>query len=271
MIIPNHISFLKKISTTLQTSDNHNIEVWELVIDDESDLCSWAKHFRECYCLDDEIDILREGTGLSRAGYLEQLVFPDRSIAPGPSIRSGDFAELLIADYLEYLMQYWVPKGKFAEKESRNESAKGVDILGIKVNDINKESIDDVLLTFEVKAQLTGKTYNNRLQTAIDDSSKDYFRQATTLNATKRRLVHSQQFDKVILIQRFQNPVDRPYKYLSGAAAVLSDSAYDELAITKQTATSKHQNVSNLQLIVIRGTNLIQFVHALYERAAHEA
>lgn len=271
MTTPDHISFLKKCSFHLQTSDNHMIEVWELDISEDDKLSSWAKHFRECYCLDTEIDILRNGTRLSRAEFLEQLVFPDKSSAPGPSIRAGDFAELLIADYLEYLMGYWVPREKFAEKESRNESAKGVDILGIKVLDNNKESLDDILLTFEVKAQLTNTAYNKRLQTAIDDSSKDILRQATTLYATKRRLIHSKQNDKVLLVQRFQNPTDHPYKYLSGAAAVLSDRAYDALAISQGTLVIKHCNISNLQLIVIKGSNLMQFVHALYERAANEA
>lgn len=270
-MIPHHLSFLTKSPFILYTSDNHPIEVWDLTVTEKDDLVDWAKHFRQCYCLDSEIDLLRDGTGLSRAAYLEQLVFPDEKNAPGPSIRSGDFAELLIADYLEYSLQYWVPRAKFAEKQSRNESVKGVDILGVKVIDIRKESIDDVLLTFEVKAQLTNKNYDKRLQTAIDDSSKDYFRQATTLNAIKRRLMHTQQNDKVPLIQRFQNLTDRPYTYLSGAAAVLSDKAYDELLITSSTIVSNHQNLKNLQLIIIRGSNLMHFVHALYQRAAYEA
>lgn len=270
-IIPQHLSFLTKSSLILYTSDNHPIEVWDLNVNEEDNLTDWAKHFRQSYCLDSEIDFLRDGTGLTRAEYLKQLVFPDETKAPGPSIRSGDFAELLIADYLQYLMNYWVPKGKFSEKESRNESAKGVDILGIKMVDPNNDSPNDELFTFEVKAQLTDTKYNKRLQTAIDDSSKDYYRQATTLNAIKRRLFRSQQQDKVLLVQRFQNPVDRVYKYVSGAAAVLSDKAYDGLEITKNTKIDGHQNASNLQLIIIRGSNLMKFVHALYTRAADEA
>ncbi|OTG65545.1 Hachiman antiphage defense system protein HamA [Acinetobacter silvestris] len=269
--IPDHLSFLKKCSHQLRTSDGHNIEIWELMVPLNDDLSSWAKHFRQCYCIDEEIDILRDGTGLSRADYLEQLVFPDKSLAPGPSIRAGDFAELLVADFLEFNLQYWVPRGKFAEKESRNESAKGVDILGIKVDDINKQSINDTLITFEVKAQLTNKKYANRLQNAVDDSSKDFLRQAATLNAIKRRLNRSQQNEQVLIVQRFQNPADHPYTYLSGAAAILSDMAYDEIALNTETKVNEHLNIANLQLIVIRGNNLMKFVHALYERAANEA
>ena len=91
------------------------------------------------------------------------------------------------------------------------------------------------------------------------------------MNAIKRRLVRSQQNDQALIVQRFQNLADHPYKYLSGAAAILSDMAYDEIAINSGTKVKEHLNVSNLQLIVIRGSNLMKFVHALYERAAHEA
>jgi hypothetical protein len=52
------------------------------------------------------LDRLRQGTGLSRGEYLDQNKFPDAQGAPGPSIRSGDFAEILIADYIEFTLAY---------------------------------------------------------------------------------------------------------------------------------------------------------------------
>ena len=65
---------------------------------------------------------MRAGTGKSRSQYLLDLVFPDRANAPGPGVRSGDFAELLISDYVEFILGYWVPRGKYAEKGSRDET-----------------------------------------------------------------------------------------------------------------------------------------------------
>jgi hypothetical protein len=59
--------------------DSHNIEVWELVVSLDDDLRA-GQNIRQCYCIDEEIDILRDGTGLSRKDYLEQLVFPDKKI-----------------------------------------------------------------------------------------------------------------------------------------------------------------------------------------------
>lgn len=272
LTLPAHLAGLSKCSKSLATSDGSVIDVWELrVALDASYLSAWASSFRQHYCSDTEIDALRDGTGLSRADYLTQLVFPDGSAAPGPGIRAGDFAELLISDYVEHLLGYWVPRGKYAEKASRDESVKGVDILGFRVTAPQTATPTDVLLAFEVKAQCSGGKYAGRLQTAIDDSSKDYLRRAMTLNATKRRLRQAGEHDKALLVQRFQNLSDNPYVYRSGAAAVLSDAAFDEALLQKGTKVSEHQNSACLELIVIRGKELMKLVHALYERAAHEA
>ena len=269
---PSHLSGLSKCKETLATSDGHRIDVWELrVPPTASYMSAWASNFRQHYCSDAEIDQLRDGTGLSRADYLTRLVFPDKSIAPGPSIRAGDFAELLVSDYVEHLLCYWVPRGKYAEKSSRDESVKGVDILGFRLTDPSASTPTDTLLAFEVKAQFSGGKYAGRLQTAIDDSSKDYVRLAMTLNATKRRLHQASEHDKALLVQRFQNLSDHPYIYRSGAAAVLSDTAYDESLLQSATTIAEHQNAANLELIVVRGRELMKLVHALYERAAHEA
>jgi hypothetical protein len=199
------------------------------------------------------------------------LIFPDKSVAPGPGIRAGDFAELLVSDYVEYVLGYWVPRGKYAEKSSRDESVKGVDILGFRVITPPVSDPTDTLLAFEVKAQLSDAKYTGCLQAAIDDSSKDFMRRAMTLNATKRRLIKAGEKERAGIVKRFQNLSDHPYVYRSGAAAILSDSAYDETLLQTLTNVSKHQNVGNLELIVIRGKDLMKLVHVLYEQAANEA
>lgn len=260
-----------KIPEVLFTSDGKTIDVWELKTPvDANYLGSWATKFRNQYCPDCEIDDLREGTGLSRKDYLIQLVFPDKSKAPGPGIRSGDFAELLVSDYVEFILGFWVPRGKYAEKASRDESVKGVDIIGFKISDLESPTPNDTLLAFEVKAQLVDGKYAGRLQTAIDDSSKDYLRSAMTLNATKRRLLRANQREQALTVQRFQNLADLPYKYRSGAAAVLSDGAYDEAGL-QESNTSLHGNNTNLELLVIRGKDLMTLVHSMYQKAADEA
>jgi hypothetical protein len=270
--LPKHIECIKRRRSPIITAEGKEVAVWELSVpENESLLSGWAKSFREHYCLDSEIDALRTGTGLSRKDYLINIIFPDKSIAPGPSIRAGDFAEILVNDYLEYILDYWVPREKYAEKATRNESIKGVDTLGFFLQEPQTPSAKDTLIAFEVKAQLTGNRYLNRLQDAIKDSSEDLVRRAYSLNATKRRLRAAGNLQQALIVQRFQNPTDHPYTFRSGAAAVLCETAFNEKEIAKATKASAHKNSSNLELLAIRGKELMSLVHSLYERAAHEA
>lgn len=267
---PTYLRHLKQVDElTLTTGES--CEVWELEVPkDDACLSEWASRFRRCYCPDGQLDLLREGTGMSRAEYLLELVFPDQSKAPGPGVRSGDFAELLIADFVEFLLGYWVPRDKYAEKGSRNESVKGVDIVGFKWKHEDQHHPDDEMLTFEAKAQLRGGKYDKRLQVAVDDSAKDYLRASETLAATKRRFLNKEDRNAIKVVQRFQNAVDRPYRLLSGAAAVLSDDAFDAAGLCT-TSTAKHNNARGLRLVVVKGEGLMDLAHALYQRAADEA
>lgn len=267
---PAYFQHLKQLES-LTLGGGGECEVWELkVATDEACLSEWARRFRQAYCPDSDIDILRQGTGKSRAEYLLELVFPDKSAPPGPGIRSGDFAELLVSDYVEFILGYWVPRGKYAEKGSRNESVKGVDIVGFKCADAGQPKPTDEMLTFEAKAQLGDGKYKGRLQDAVDDSGKDYLRAGETLAAMKRRMHVSGDRESMLIVERFQNAVDRPYRLLSGAAAVLSDAAYDADGI-KGTAIVEHNNAGNLRLVAVKGKGLMTLAHALYQRAADEA
>jgi len=74
----------------------------------------------------------------------------------------------------------------------------------------------------------------------------------------------------MMVVQRFQDPVDQPYRLLSGAAAILSDAAFDTDGI-KGTTIGGHNNAGNLKVIAIKGKDLMTLAHALYQRAADEA
>ena len=257
-----HISCLLQ-TDVIVTLEGREVLVWKLSVpEDVSMLSEWAAHFRTHYCVDEELDALRDGTGLSRKDFLVDLIFPDRSEAPGPAVRAGDFAEILISDYLEYVVGYWVPRDKYAEKAVRNESVKGVDVIGVHLADGNPESQNpgDVLVAFEIKAKLTAKKYDQTLQDAIDHSKKDAFRRALTLNAAKRRLRSQGRYEDSQVIQRFQNPTDHPYSYRSGAAAVISDESYDMEQIAHDTVVSCHPNARQLDLMIIHGSDLMGLV-----------
>ncbi|WP_027554334.1 hypothetical protein [Bradyrhizobium sp. Cp5.3] len=77
---------------------------------DAAILAAWAKRFREHYCDDAMLPDLAIAMGLTHSEYLTQIKFPDAAAAPGPSVRSGDFAEIIVADYIEYKLGYWCPR-----------------------------------------------------------------------------------------------------------------------------------------------------------------
>ncbi|MFG6116951.1 Hachiman antiphage defense system protein HamA [Halobacillus sp. MO56] len=266
-----HTRWLLDTGKTIKTEDGRDIDVWEFRHeDDENVLSQWANHFRNHYCTDEEIDFLRNGTGLTRSEYLTEIKFPDSAKPPGPSIRAGDFAEILVSDYLEYILNYWVPRTRYSDKTIRNESSKGCDIIGFKYVDENEESLDDTLTIFEAKAQFTGKKPKTKLQEAIEHSAKDQVRKAESLNAIKQNFYRTSNLEEALKIERFQNKVDNPFKELSGAVALFSSTVFDEDVISKCNATD-HPNLENLELLVVHGNDMMNLVTELYRRAGDEA
>ena len=184
-----HTKWLVDTGRRLKTVDGKEVKVLEFRHEkDEAVLSAWAKHFRNHYCFDTEIDYWRRGYKCSRGEYLNTIKFPDPKNAPGPSIRAGDFGEVLVADFLQYMGEYRVPRTRYGDKTIRNESTKGSDIIGFQIIKEGEASQEDKLAIFEAKAQFSGKKAKARLQDAVDGSAKDIARKAESLNAIKQRL-----------------------------------------------------------------------------------
>lgn len=268
---PPHTSWIVDTGDRITTACGREVVVCEFQHqNDAAILSAWATHFRNHYCADQLLPDLVDGTGLTNAQYLIQMKFPDISVPPGPSVRSGDFAEILVSDYIQYVLNYWCPRElRYNNKFSRNESSKGCDVIGFWFQSQNGYDLQDRLFIFESKAKLTGDPAN-QLQVAIDDSIKDAMREAMSLNAIKQRLIEQSRIDEARHVQRFQNYADRPFRRINGAAAVVSNETYNPSLIGLSDA-SLHQNQADLTLLVIRGEALMTLVHALYERAANEA
>lgn len=266
-----HLNWLTDTGKRLKTEEGKVVEVWEFCHrKDETIMSAWAKHFRNHYCFDKEIDILRNGTGYSRKDYLLNIKFPDQSVAPGPSVRSGDFGEVLVADFLQFILGYWVPRSRYIDKCIRNESIKGCDVMGFKYFHNGRDEKDDILAIFESKAQFSGTTSQPRLQDAVNDSMKDHIRRAESLNAIKQHLLKENLLADADKVARFQNLEDRPYREKYGAVALFSTSILDEVQIA-QTKTKGHLYSKELVLIVFHGKDMMELVHELYRRAADEA
>jgi hypothetical protein len=269
MTIPDHVAWLSDTGDVIETADGRRVEVWVLQhADYPAILSAWATHYRQHYCRDEDLHDLVADTGLSNADFLTSIKFPDAVAGFGPSTRAGDFGEILVADFIEYVLGYWCPRqGRFEDRENRNVPSKGTDVIGFSFAD-EEPSPNDELLVIESKAGFR-QTNKNRLQQAINDSSKDLVREAMSLSAIKQRLLKINR-DDALKVGRFQNQGDKPFKRTNVAVAVLDDEVFNKMALNKSDA-SEHPNGDNLRLIIIRGTSMMDLVHALYARAANEA
>jgi len=276
-----HTKWLVDTGERLKIADGKDVEVWEFCHEqDDEVLSAWAKHFRNHYCPDTDIDFLRGKR--SRSDYLADIKFPSKTTKLGPGIRAGDFGEILVSDYLQWLLGYWVPRVRWSSKVVRDESPKGSDVIGFRFNKKDgKASTKDILFVFESKTKFSSSKIN-RLQNAINDSAKDHIRIDESLNFIKQKLFEKREIEQAQKIERFQSPVDMPYKETYGAAAIISDECFDsdELASSDCSKIPKspkskeffpHPNGDSLVLLVIKGPGLMDLVHELYRRAADEA
>ena len=262
-----HLQWMHETGEVIVTQCGKNIKVLSFAhdVNNAAAMSAWAKHFRNHYCDDSQIDLLK-APGQSRADFLLTMKFPNATQAPGPSIRAGDFAEILVADYLTYLCGYVVPRTRYDRKGVPNESTKGSDVLAFRYSLQSPQN--DELLVYEVKAKFTASAANN-LQNAIDDSVKDEIRVAESLNGIKQRMIDRNEIGSVPMIARFQNSVESPYTRKYGAAAVCAEVAYDP-ELLAQSDSSHHPHRASLELIAIHGDEMMALAHALYQRAANE-
>lgn len=267
---PEYLNWLTKTDELLKTTDGKSIEVWQLQHEQSNKILSaWAKHFRNHYCLDSEIDCIKEPQ-TSRKEYLNNIKFPGPKAALGPSIRAGDFGEILVADYLQWLLNYWVPRTRYSNKTIRNESTRGCDVIGFYIASDGKDSKEDTLAIFETKTQFSAKSNKPKLQDAVNSSAEDSLRKAESLNAIKQRLHDQNKPEQAKKIERFQNEADRRYKEVYGAVALFDSPCFNP-KVESLTDLSSHQYSDNLKLIIIKGKQMMELVHALYKRAADEA
>jgi hypothetical protein len=279
-VSPSHIDWLVDTGQVVKTVCGKAVNVWELKHENnEQVLSNWAKHFRNHYCLDTLIDQFRGSR--SRKDYLENIKFPSKATKLGPSTRAGDFAEILVCDYLQYRLGYWVPRVRWNSKPTRDESPKGCDVIGFRFAESGKLSPKDMMAVFETKAGFSSAA-GNRLQDAVNDSAKDHLRIDESLNFLKQRLIEVGRNVEAGWVDRFQNSEDHPYAEGFGAAALLSTDSFDEKilgatdgtkvpASKKSKAVKPHPHHSKLTMLIIKGEEMMKLVHELYRRAAHEA
>ena len=249
------------------TDEGKQIEILHLDIQDDPEIFEdWAKQFRRNYCSDDELAEMIGFMNISPKEYLENFKLPSDS-GIGLSTMSGDFGEILVSDYLQYIEEYVVPRTRYDSRVNKDTSTQGSDVLGYKQDSSNVSN--DEVVVIEVKSSASDSSSSkakNKLQEAINHSDKDFERFSTSIVASYLRLKKSNS-DQANVVERFLNKTDNPFNVIYGAVAVHSNQSYD-VDVIKTVASKKHRDFQKLRILVIHSDELMKFIRELYSKAS---
>lgn len=180
---------------SIPTSSGEEIQVYKLnseLLDDNS-LNNWALGLRDNYVEEILLESLVRGTGLTQKEFLEKNIFPNHQNKLGASTMSGEFGEILVYDYINFVLKHYITRTRYLEKVNHDMPVSGSDVIGYQVKNIDKPSKTDHLIVAEVKTR-SSKSGNKKslcektVKDAIKHSVKDRVRLGESLNAEKRRL-----------------------------------------------------------------------------------
>lgn len=268
MFFNNSKCFLLEKDIILPNCNKIKIYKFNKDILDEDMMDEWARGFKRNYITEENEEELYKGTGLTKEKYLEKNVFPNNETSLGKSLMAGEFGELLVYDYFNFVLKYYTSRTRYLEKTVPNEAIKGTDVICYKIKNIQRPSEDDKLAVAEVKthSREKGKCINT-INKAIEDSIKDNERIAESLNAEKRRLRDRKRFDEAKIVERFQNKTDNPYILDFFAVVVLESKVYSENIVIDFINNYIPKNNMPINMLVIHSEKLSLLIKELYGRA----
>lgn len=262
-----------KFDKSILTKDGNEIHIYKLnseLLDDKI-LNNWAFGLRNNYIEEHLLTKAISGTRLAKKEYLEKMIFPDPNVPQGAATMSGEFGELLVYDYIDYVLKYYVPRVRYLNKVNPNTPIHGSDVIGYKIKIGNQPSKDDELLVAEVKTRSTvsgdkTKACTKIVTDAITDSNKDRVRVGESLNAEKLKLLSRNRIEEANIVERFQNKTDNPYKLEFFAVAVMDNELYSDQVVL-DVVNSQGGNIKSTNILIIHSKKLKLFLRDLYRRA----
>lgn len=261
MVPPSFVSWLEREQCSFQ--DGTTVACWHLGWQcDEDALDEWALHIRRHYVRDKELADRCRARNERLDIYLPRRVVPSES-----RIRTGDFAEILISDILEYLCRYAVPRYKQCGRPDKNSSEHGTDVIAYRTLDCGKASNDDELLAFEVKSDASGTResgFLRRVKDAATGPAKDPNRAPMTLDYMIDRASDAGDTQSVEALKRFANKGGVTFREVCGSA-VTTSYATPDAALSARTPNDVQLGEGN-PLIVVHAQKFMDLINALYDR-----
>lgn len=254
-------------------SSGKEIQVYKLDNEllDDSILNNWAFGLRNNYVEEALLEPLVKGTGLTKQEFLEKNIFPNHQNSLGASTMSGEFGEILVYDYINFVLNYYITRTRYLEKVNPNMPVSGSDVIGYQVKNIDNPSKTDHLIVAEVKTRSSKSKNKNSsceetVENAIKDSIKDRVRIGESLNAEKRRLINRSRIEEARIVERFQNKTDNPFILDFFAVAVLDNELYSDQVVL-DVVNRQHENIKSMNVLIILSKELKLFLRDLYRRA----
>ena len=232
---------------------------------DNSILDNWALHIRRHYVSDETLAEDVYVFDMNVEDYLREYVIPQKHETLGATVRSGDIAEIIVADLLEFILGYSVPRYKQMNRSGKNNSEHGTDVIAYRFKKADKTPTrHDELIAAEVKAKLTDETYTP-IESAIKDSKKDALRLARTVNHCRKRLQELGLNSESQEVTRFLLKPEHDFqvKYI---AAGLSSQETVEKEIKLSVSADELCIGIDREVYFIHGKELMTLAHDIYER-----
>lgn len=259
MIVPKYLlnlSFEKDISTT----SGNIVHCYCLdTLFDEATLQEWAHRIRDAY-VDDETISKLINNGVNIKAFLDARI-PKSDNKRGCSMISGDFAELLMTDFREYILKENAFRGKLESKPTPNSPIQGCDILTYIID--GKDSTNDQLIVTESKSVISSTNYTV-LSDAAMHSGKDSTRIGETLAFLTQFYLNKNDYKNYEKVIRFTKKAELPFSEKFEASGITVCCCLDEKLVNNALETIK-----DAQKIVyfIHGSNLKELAYDLYRRA----
>lgn len=262
---PQYINKFQKLSTEVKLNSGEPVVVYTIsqtLTDEEKN--EWAKHILHHYISDGDIDAGAKIHNLSKAEYIKSFVLPSIELRNGSEV-SGVFGEIVFSDFIEYILDYVVPRYKLFNAYPGNPN-QGIDIVAYKLNRENHDK--DVVLFAEIKARLGCKDFH-KLQEAINDAEHRSDRQcAIALDSARRRLKSMGNLDEAQNIARFADS-EKPCIRMKSAGVITSaiSCTSDDFASHDNFIGVNINSGEKIETHVIFANDLMNLAKDLWERA----
>jgi len=258
---PQYISHFIKNNANITLNSGESVIVYSISNDlTETELNEWAKHILAHYTSQDDIIEGAKSNKISEQKFIENFVLPSVSNQNQTKDVSGNFGEIVFCDFIEFVLEYSVPRYKLYGNPPGNPT-QGIDIVAYKMD--ARPDPDDIILYAEVKASLS-ETIFSRLQDAINDiekrKDKDF---ALALNTAWRKLKLIGNVDEATKIKRFLDS-EKPCKRVKSAGLITTANACN----TEDFVGVNISNGNTIETYVIYAPDLWELAKDLWKRAS---